>query len=70
MRLFNWELECQVIDDIRNTLGCTIEFVDYQIIKACGGNGGNGFCSFLKLKYNEFAGPDGGDGGNGGHVII
>jgi len=36
----------------------------------CGGHGGNGSMSFMKLFANEWAGPDGGDGGHGGHVIF
>lgn len=46
------------------------KFVDFKRIQACGGNGGNGCMSFMRLFANEWAGPDGGDGGNGGHVIF
>lgn len=44
--------------------------VDTKTVRVCGGDGGNGRVSFMKLFGNENAGPDGGDGGNGGHVVF
>ena len=34
------------------------------------GNGGNGCCSFRRVKYIAKGGPDGGNGGNGGDIIL
>ncbi|KAI0228035.1 Mitochondrial ribosome-associated GTPase 2 [Lamellibrachia satsuma] len=46
------------------------KFVDFKRVRVIGGQGGDGCLSFLRLPFNEWAGPDGGDGGNGGHVIF
>lgn len=46
------------------------KFVDFTRVRVIGGHGGDGCLSFLRLPFNEWAGPDGGDGGNGGHVIF
>jgi len=45
-------------------------FVDVKRVRACGGKGGDGCISFLRLWVNDMAGPDGGNGGNGGHVVL
>jgi len=45
-------------------------YIDKISVFVKGGNGGDGFCSFLKEKYINSGGPDGGDGGNGGNVYI
>ena len=34
------------------------------------GNGGDGCCSFRRVKYIPKGGPDGGNGGNGGSIIL
>lgn len=34
------------------------------------GNGGNGCCSFRRIKYIPRGGPDGGNGGKGGDIIL
>jgi len=34
------------------------------------GKGGNGCCSFLRLKFMPHGGPDGGDGGDGGSIFL
>ncbi len=47
-----------------------MKFIDEAKIRVEAGNGGNGCCSFLRLKFMPNGGPDGGDGGDGGSVII
>lgn len=47
-----------------------MKFVDEAIIGVEAGRGGNGACSFLRLKFMPFGGPDGGDGGDGGSVFL
>ena len=43
-----------------------MRFIDEAKIRVEAGNGGNGCCSFLRLKFMPHGGPDGGDGGDGG----
>ena len=45
-------------------------FVDYAVVEAVSGNGGNGAITFRREKYVPKGGPSGGDGGNGGNIII
>lgn len=47
-----------------------MKFIDEATITVEAGRGGNGACSFLRLKFMPFGGPDGGDGGNGGSVFL
>lgn len=47
-----------------------MKFVDEAKIQVEAGRGGNGACSFLRLKFMPFGGPDGGDGGDGGSVYL
>jgi len=47
-----------------------MKFVDEAKIYVEAGKGGNGACSFLRLKFMPNGGPDGGDGGNGGSVYL
>lgn len=47
-----------------------MKFVDEAQISVEAGKGGNGACSFLRLKFMPFGGPDGGDGGDGGSIYI
>lgn len=47
-----------------------MKFIDEASIKVEAGSGGNGCCSFLRLKFMPEGGPDGGDGGDGGSVIV
>ncbi|RDI46949.1 Obg family GTPase CgtA [Aquicella lusitana] len=47
-----------------------MKFVDEAKIHVEAGRGGNGACSFLRLKFMPFGGPDGGDGGDGGSVYL
>lgn len=47
-----------------------MKFVDEAKIQVEAGKGGNGACSFLRLKFMPFGGPDGGDGGDGGSVYL
>lgn len=47
-----------------------MKFVDEAKISVEAGKGGNGACSFLRLKYVPDGGPDGGDGGDGGSVYL
>lgn len=45
-------------------------FFDEVRVHFQAGNGGNGCCSFRRVKYIPRGGPDGGDGGNGGNIIL
>lgn len=45
-------------------------FVDYIRIFCRSGKGGAGNSHFLRVKFNDKAGPDGGNGGRGGHIIL
>jgi GTP-binding protein len=47
-----------------------MKFIDESKIYVEAGNGGNGCCSFLRLKFMPEGGPDGGDGGSGGSVYL
>jgi len=47
-----------------------MKFVDETVIYVEAGKGGNGVCSFLRLKFVPFGGPDGGNGGDGGSVFL
>lgn len=47
-----------------------MKFIDEAKIRVVAGDGGNGCCSFLRLKFMPNGGPDGGDGGDGGSVYI
>lgn len=47
-----------------------MKFVDEAKIVVEAGKGGDGACSFLRLKFMPFGGPDGGDGGNGGNINV
>jgi GTPase len=47
-----------------------MKFIDEAKIRVAAGDGGNGCCSFLRLKFMPNGGPDGGDGGDGGSVYI
>lgn len=47
-----------------------MKFIDEAKIYVEAGKGGNGACSFLRLKFMPLGGPDGGDGGNGGSVYL
>src|SRR5580692_5633628 len=47
-----------------------MKFIDESKIYVEAGNGGNGCCSFLRLKFMPNGGPDGGDGGEGGSVYL
>lgn len=47
-----------------------MKFVDEAKIYIEAGKGGNGACSFLRLKFMPFGGPDGGNGGDGGSVYL
>jgi GTP-binding protein len=47
-----------------------MKFIDEAIIRVFAGNGGNGCCSFLRLKFMPHGGPDGGDGGDGGSIYL
>src|SRR5476651_1489838 len=47
-----------------------MKFIDEAKIYVEAGNGGNGCCSFLRLKFMPEGGPDGGDGGSGGSVYL
>jgi GTP-binding protein len=44
--------------------------IDYVLLRARAGDGGNGAVTFRREKYAPFGGPDGGDGGKGGDVIV
>jgi GTP-binding protein len=47
-----------------------MKFIDEAKIRVVAGDGGNGCCSFLRLKFMPNGGPDGGDGGDGGSVYV
>lgn len=47
-----------------------MKFVDEANIVVEAGRGGNGACSFLRLKFEPLGGPDGGNGGDGGSVYL
>lgn len=47
-----------------------MKFIDEVKIDVEAGKGGNGACSFLRLKFMPFGGPDGGDGGDGGSIFL
>src|SRR4051812_43765236 len=47
-----------------------MKFIDEAKIRVEAGNGGNGSCSFLRLKFMPNGGPDGGDGGFGGSIFL
>lgn len=47
-----------------------MKFVDEAKIYVEAGKGGNGACSFLRLKFEPLGGPDGGNGGDGGSVYL
>jgi len=47
-----------------------MKFIDEVRIRIEAGDGGNGCCSFLRLKFMPNGGPDGGDGGDGGTVFL
>lgn len=47
-----------------------MKFIDEAKIHVTAGNGGNGACSFLRLKFMPNGGPDGGDGGDGGSIYL
>lgn len=49
---------------------CIMKFIDEARIRVIAGDGGNGCCSFLRLKYIPNGGPDGGNGGDGGSVFL
>lgn len=47
-----------------------MKFIDEAKIRVEAGDGGNGCCSFLRLKFMPKGGPDGGDGGDGGSIYL
>lgn len=47
-----------------------MKFVDEATIHVQAGKGGNGSCSFLRLKFMPEGGPDGGNGGDGGSIFL
>ncbi len=47
-----------------------MKFIDEAKIRVLAGDGGNGCCSFLRLKFMPNGGPDGGDGGDGGSIFL
>ncbi len=47
-----------------------IKFFDRVKVYLSSGRGGNGCCSFRRLKYIPRGGPDGGNGGKGGDLYI
>lgn len=47
-----------------------MKFIDEAQITVEAGKGGNGCCSFLRLKFMPYGGPDGGDGGDGGSIFL
>ncbi|GAA4582891.1 GTPase ObgE [Planotetraspora phitsanulokensis] len=46
------------------------DFVDYVVLHAKAGDGGNGCASVHREKFKPLGGPDGGNGGRGGDVIL
>ena len=46
------------------------KFFDDVKVYMQAGNGGNGCCSFRRVKYIPKGGPDGGNGGNGGSITL
>ena len=46
------------------------KFFDDVKVHMQAGNGGNGCCSFRRVKYIPKGGPDGGNGGNGGDITL
>lgn len=47
-----------------------MKFVDEARVNVEAGKGGNGACSFLRLKFEPLGGPDGGNGGDGGSIYL
>ncbi len=47
-----------------------MKFVDEAKIDVQAGKGGDGCCSFLRLKFVPNGGPDGGNGGDGGSIYL
>jgi GTP-binding protein len=47
-----------------------MKFIDEARIRVEAGDGGNGCCSFLRLKFMPIGGPDGGNGGDGGGIFL
>lgn len=47
-----------------------MKFVDEVKIHVEAGKGGEGACSFLRLKFMPLGGPDGGNGGDGGSIYM
>ena len=47
-----------------------MKFIDEAKISVEAGKGGNGACSFLRMKFMPMGGPDGGNGGEGGGVFL
>lgn len=47
-----------------------MKFIDEAQITVEAGKGGDGCCSFLRLKFMPNGGPDGGDGGDGGSIFL
>lgn len=47
-----------------------MKFVDEAKIDVQAGKGGDGCCSFLRLKFMPYGGPDGGNGGDGGSIYL
>ena len=45
-------------------------FFDEVRVYMQAGNGGNGCCSFRRVKYIAKGGPDGGNGGSGGDIVL
>jgi GTP-binding protein len=47
-----------------------MKFIDEASIRVEAGAGGNGCCSFLRMKFMALGGPDGGNGGDGGSIFL